>query len=42
MLRLPDAVPFGHEQHTLLPRAMAVVRVYDLYGLSTHVYVRHE
>jgi len=38
MLRLSDAVPFGHEQHTLLPRAMAVVSVHALYGLPIHIF----
>ena len=38
MLRLPDAVPFGHGQHALLPRAMAVVRVRALYGLPIHIF----
>ena len=38
MLRLPDVVPFGHEQHALQPLTMAVVRVNALYGLPIHVY----
>ena len=38
MLRLPDVVPFGHEQHALLPLTMAVVRVNALYGLPIHIF----